>query len=384
MNNSSLNPIAIHEIAANVPTLFETKASSGHPEPFVMVSKPGQAKSDTIEGEFRLALQNYLGRPVMVITDMPANRDPMDYKGYALPVKREGKHPVSVYTIPDLIERIERCAAEDEFVILFLDELLQADSLTQKPLADLLLNYRLGEHTLPDNVWIVGATNWASDGAGANRALTHLANRINWFATYLPMDNWVRWARKAGLPAAGIAYAQMQERAFIEPEIAKDGPFLTYRSFSKGLATLQAHKDTKGIDDPRVVPDTTFLRRALEGRIGIAHATQFYAFASVMETLPSRQEILEHPNTAKVPEVHRVDAQYAVASVTVDIATREGATYDQVNACCDYALRLIPDLAAKALIDIKQSPNGGAVLNSPKVGKWLMDNRALLTAIYSA
>jgi hypothetical protein len=387
---NTLTPVSMQTIIDNLATLFNTRTASGHAEPIVVVSKPGQAKSDMVENDLRKKLATIVGGgPVEVLTDMPANRDAPDYRGFNLPVKRDGKAPASVYTVPDLIERIERSAAHADYtgggnghIILFLDELGQADALTQKALADLFLNYRLGEYVLSKNVWLIGAMNYQADGAGSNRILSHLINRVGVYAVMLPNDNWVRWARANDIPAAGIGYAQMFAGDFTDPKVNKDGPFLTYRSFTKAMNTIAAHKAAKGITDPRVTPDDAFIRRSVEGRIGVAHATQFFAFARVMDKLPSKADILKDPATAHVPAPFEMDVQYAACSMVVELCAAAGTTFDEINAYTEYALRLTPELATKALIDVKSSVNGGAVLNSPKVGAWLRDHRALLTDIY--
>jgi len=381
MANSQLNTIALNEFPKQAAFLYSCKNSHGHAEPLVIQSPPGQGKSDMIENQLRRELARAFDCPVDVITDMPANRDPMDYKGFALPTKREGKAPASVYTEPDLIERINRSpAADDGIVVLFLDEFGQADHLTQKVLADLLLNYRLGEYQLPTNVWIVGATNLQSDGAGVNRILTHLNNRIAWFHAYLPMSEWSAWARQHDLPSVGIAFAEFNERHFAEPEPIKDGPFLTYRSFTKAMQAVQAYKDTHGITDPRMTPDDTFLRRTVEGRIGVPQALSFFEFARVMDDLPKPEDVYSDPENALLPQ--SMAALYAVSNMVVELGNKQDIAPSQVQACTQYAARMPGDLAASALVGICAGPNGGVAQNSPHLGSWLTEHSALLADVY--
>lgn len=381
MATSTLNPIALNDFPRQAGFLYSCKNSHGHAEPLVIQSPPGQGKSDMIENNLARELARAYDCPVDVITDMPANRDPMDYKGFALPTKREGRAPASVYTEPDLIERISRSPASEEgIVVLFLDEFGQADHLTQKVLADLLLNYRLGEYQLPTNVWIVAATNLQSDGAGVNRILTHLNNRISWYHAYLPMHEWATWARtQGGIPSAGIAFAEFNQRYFSDPTPDKDGPFLTYRSFTKAMLAVQAYKTHHSIDDPRVVPDETFLRRTVEGRIGVAHALSFFEYARVMEDLPRGRDIYEDAANARMPD--DMGALYAVSNMVSELANRSDATPDHVNAYVEYATRLPTDLAASSLVSMCVGPNKGLAQNAPSIGGWLSEHSVLLADV---
>lgn len=378
-NHSTLNAVALNEFPKQAAFLYSCKNSHGHAEPLVIQSPPGQGKSDMIENQLARELGSAYDCPVDVITDMPANRDPMDYKGFALPTKREGKAPASVYTEPDLVERVNRShAIDDGIVVLFLDEFGQADHLTQKVLADLLLNYRLGEYQLPTNVWIVGATNQQSDGAGVNRILTHLNNRVAWYNAYLPMNEWASWARLHDIPAVGIAFAEFNERYFSQPEPTKDGPFLTYRSFTKAMQALNAYKLTHDIDDPRVIPDDAFLRRTVEGRIGVQHALSFFEYARVMEHLPKPQQVYSDPDNAPVPE--DMAAMYAASNMVTELANRTD-TPSHVEACVTYATRLPGDLAASALVSMNLGPNGGISQNCRGMAAWLKDHAVLLADV---
>ena len=379
-NHSNLTPVSLNEFPKQAPFLYECKNSHGHAEPLIIQSPPGQGKSAMLEGPFARALSRAYDCPVDVLVDMPANRDCLDYKGFALPIKREGKAPVSRYTEPDLIERVSRSpAAEDGIVILFLDEIGQADHLTQKVLADLLLNYRLGEYQLPTNVWIVGATNLQSDGAGVNRILTHLNNRLSWFHAYLPMNEWANWARANSLPAAGIAFAEFNQRYFAEPEPDKDAPFLTYRSFTKAMQAVQAYKAAHDMTDPRTVPTDAFLQRVVEGRIGAAHSLAFFEFARVMDDLPTPADVYDDPTNAKVPE--SMAAMYAASNMVTELASRGTIAPSQVQSCVTYAARLPSDLAASALVAMCAGPNGGVAQHAEGIGPWLTENAALIADV---
>jgi len=63
--------------------------------------------------------------------------------------------------------------------VLFLDELLQAQQMVQKPLADLFLNKQISDIRLSVDVDIVAASNEQHDKCGTTEMLPHMKNRMS-------------------------------------------------------------------------------------------------------------------------------------------------------------------------------------------------------------
>jgi hypothetical protein len=367
----------IYEIVENVPTLWGNKSTSGHANPFLLEGPPGGAKSSVIEGPFARALAKHTGKLVDVITEIPANREAPDFRGLPIPVKSaDGGIPVIKYPLPDILERIQRSPAYTKgIVLLFLDELLQADVPTQKVLCDLILNSRLGEHELPQNVWIVCATNRQSDGAGVNRPLSILTNRLCRYSVELPVEYWVRYGRATGAHPMGLAFAERFPNHFAASTPPRDGAFCTYRSFTKFLGYLTASNQAKGLE-PHFVPDNSFIRHTADGLIGEATSLEFFAFSKVAETLPTRQELLETPDTAKIPTEWQADAQYAASNMAISLALEDPT---HINPAMRYIMRLpMIELAVKAMVELNRSAAGGVIMNNPEAGAWLVKHKALV------
>lgn len=374
--------ISIAEIASNAIDLYETKCDSvGHATPILLEGKPGQAKTDFIRHEIRQRLASHYDCPVSVLIDVPSQRDPMDYRGFMVPTKVQGGTPESIFTKPDLVSRIEKLDGyNDGIVILFMDELLQADHLTQKVLTDLFLNYRLGEWVLPPNVWVISATNTQQDGAGVNRALTILTNRLAKFRVFLPIEAWLKWAREKALPAMGPAFAEFRKDMFQQPTPRDGEPFLTYRSFTDALRFIKARKARLGDNDPMSVPDDHFTRARVAGAIGEAAMVEFYAFAATFAELPKISEIVADPTTAKIPPLRRMDAQYAAAHLVMS-----SVTAGNINQLWTYSERLVRELQATIIKQLTDSTAGGILLNSPAIAHWIADpaNKALLANTFA-
>ena len=126
------------------------------------------------------------------------------------------------------------------------------------------------------------------------------------------------------------------------------------------------------------------LKRSIEGRIGVGNAADFFAFTKVGHKLPKPADILRNPERTPIPKPHELDVSYAVANMVVSMATRDGATVDEVTSCTTYLLRLEKELAVKGIMDISNSDNHGSTLNSPKVAEFIHRNGALLTGIYTS
>lgn len=367
----------IYEIVDNVATLYNNKDSRGYSRPILLIGPPGCAKTSIIKGPLARALARITGKLVDVIIDIPSTREAPDYRGFPIPVKGEpGCPPVIRYPVPDLLDRIQRSPAfEDGIIILAFDELLQADASTQKVLCSPLLDYSLGEHQMPNNVWIIAASNRQADGAGVNRALSILTNRLCRYEVELPVGDWLRYARDEGYHPLGMAFAERFPTHFATATPPRDGAFCTFRSFSVALDAISAYNRVKGLE-PHVVPDNVFLRNTVYGLIGEAVGLEFFAFSNVAELLPSRQEILETPHLARLPGPGQVDVQYAAMNMAISLALEDPCN---LNPCMKYIIRMpMRELAVKAMVDLGRSAGGGVLMNNPEASAWLAQHKALV------
>lgn len=366
-------PISIVDFAKNAPSLYATKRN-GRPIPVWLRGRPGQAKSSFVENGVRLVLSKAFDCPVDVITDMPAQRDAPDYRGYLVPTKVQGGNPLSVYTKPDLISRVEASPAiHDGIVILFLDELAQADHLTQKVLTDLILNGRLGEFSLPENVWILAASNYQEDGAGVNRVLSILTNRLTVLDVHLPFDAWKSYAAKQGLPDLVLDFAEFRkDLVFVDAIPSKDGPFPTPRSLTDAARYIQTRMQS-GPD----FPTDSFTKAVVAGFVGEPCMIELFAYAADAAELPKLSEIVADPHQAKCPSWDKMSAQYAASQLLI-----RGADQSNINQLWLYAERLLKDMQVKIANDLLKNNFGGVLFNAPSFTKWMSENRSLIASSF--
>jgi hypothetical protein len=243
-----------------------------------------------------------------------------------------------------------------------------------------VLNSRLGEWQLPDNVWIVAASNYQQDGAGVNKAISILTNRIAVFDVILPMETWQMYAMKRGVPPLGLAFADFRKDLFMQATPRDGLPFITYRSFTDAMEFLRVKKQRIGDTDPMKIPTDHFTRARVAGSIGEAAMVELYAFADTYTELPKLSEIVADPMSAKVPPIHRMDCQYACAHMLM-----ASVTASNINSLWKYAERLVRELQATIIERLTSSDSGGVLLNSPDEAAWIArpENRALLVATHT-
>ena len=326
---------------------------------------PGIAKTAVIE---QYAARNDLGCVVMNLTAS----DPMDALGFLIPVKTDDG-PVAHYSKPNWLTRIEESGEEQG--ILFLDELLSAEHITVKAFAPLLSEKRIGEWLLPEG-WVVWASgNRVQDKSGAMKMLVHAGNRMNVIDVTPDLEAWCQWANDAGVHPMYIAYANARPGEVFngEPPKDPDGQRLTPRS----LVYAQDYHTGGQVEDDLALDLDPVTQSMIAGYIGQASTADLFGFFRTVDELPTIQEIIDNPETAKLPDSMRMDAQYAAVQLCIHHADSE-----TIDPIFQYITRLNKELqasAAKQLIDKTK----GSLLNSKALGQWMSENPALITSTFA-
>lgn len=380
--------LTLNEFAEVAPLLYKAKRPDGRSNTVVLQGAPGIGKSAAMKSVVRQSMEQAMGRRVVIITDVLADREVYDLRGIALPYKEADGSPAMGWTKPDLFVRVERAlahyAGEEIIVLLFVDEIDKLDHSMQKAAAEFLDQGRLGTHTLPGNVWIVAAGNMSAR-AGTVKRLTHVTNRLCVININQPVDTevsphrkrqgWVPdYAEPNGLPVTFTAFAKFREALFAEDPPTDGSPYLTFRSLTRAAEFIKANKPhwvDKGI---YLDPDDFITRAIIEGYIGVHATDELYGYVRTASDLPSKEEIVANPETAKVP--HTIDGRYAVAMLLGGYADA-----DNIDKVFTYATRLNREFQAMLVITLTNKAEGGVLLNAPVLNKWFADpeNRALMT-----
>ena len=343
-----------------------------------LLSHPGIGKSTIVENDFIEVLSQHYGEQFGLVSEHLATRDAPDIGGYMVPSKRPDGTAVSLYTLPYIMERVDREVAKGHNRgILFLDEYGQSDHLVQKATANLLLNGAIGEWRLPEGWWVVLASNFMNSGAGVNKSLNHVINRKGAIKVDFDLDGLLRFAERPenNIHPMIMGWWQAQPGAIMS-EIPKDGsPFSTPRS---QIAAAKYIRQKMGDNvDSMHIPDDERTQEVVAGRVGDATAALMFAYFKVANEIPTWNEIITDPMTAKRPNDTRLDAQYAAMAMCTYYA--DATT---VDPAFKYITRLAKELqtsAAKSLLE----KEGGALLNSPELSSWIAKNKALIMATVS-
>lgn len=339
-----------------------------------LISGPGVGKSETVRVDLINTLEAHYGEKFGLVEEHLATRDAPDVGGFMVPSKDADGRAVSKYTLPYIMSRVEQQVAQGfKRGILFLDEFMQSDHLVQKAAAPLILDGNIGEWSLPSGWFVMLASNRVTDGAGANKVLTHIVNRMANLEVQFSIDALMRWGERPNIDMHPMLMAFWKARTGViySDTTPKDGkPFSSPRSQAaagKYLRTVLG-KDNQSMH----IPDDEITQEVVAGHVGQACAAEMFAFFKVANELPTIEEIEANPDTAKRPDDTRLDAQYAAMTMAVYHSNEKN-----VDAMFKYVTRLSRELqtsAAKSLLEKK----GGALLNSPALTDWISKNKALV------
>ena len=152
--------------------------------PLFLWGPPGIGKSDII-GQ----ITNELGKAHLIDIRLSL-WDPTDIKG--MPYYSEQDNTMKWAPPAEL--PTEEFAAQFDFVVVFLDEMNSAAPSVQAAAYQLILNRRVGQYKLPDNVMIVAAGNRDADKGVTYRMPAPLANRFVHLELRVDFDDWFQWA----------------------------------------------------------------------------------------------------------------------------------------------------------------------------------------------
>lgn len=197
----------------------------------------------------------------------------------------------------------EEFADKHENVVLFLDEMNSAAPAVQAAAYQLILNRRVGEYHLPDNVMIVAAGNREADKGVTYRMPAPLANRFVHLEMAVNFDDWFEWAVGNKIHQDVVGYLQ-----FAKQDIYTFDP----KSPSRSFATPRSWSFVSELLEDALDEGTT--TDLVAGAIGEGLAVKFMAHRKVAANMPNPTDILE----GKVKEMKSKEVS-AMYSLTVSL-----------------------------------------------------------------
>ena len=193
----------------------------------------------------------------------------------------------------------EAMAAKYDHIVLFLDEMNSAAPAVQAAAYQLILNRRVGQYRLPDNVIIVAAGNREADKGVTYRMPAPLANRFVHIEMAVNFDDWFNWAVNNKVHQDVVGYLQ-----FAKQDLYDFDP----KSASRSFATPRSWSFVSELLDDNLDEGTT--TDLVAGAVGEGLAVKFMAHRKIAGSMPDPTDIL----LGKVKELKtkEISAKYSL------------------------------------------------------------------------
>ena len=190
-------------------------------------------------------------------------------------------------------------AAKYDNVILFLDEMNSAPPAVQAAAYQLILNRRVGQYKLPDNVSIIAAGNRETDKGVTYRMPAPLANRFVHFEMRVDFDSWLEWAVVNDINSDVIGYLSQHKMDLFDFDPSSSSrSFATPRSWTFVSEILSDELDDKLVTD------------VIAGTVGEGIAHKFIGHRKWSGKLPNAADVLD--GKAGELKVKEISAQYTL------------------------------------------------------------------------
>lgn len=299
MSSIDSRTITIKEARSRLNTCFKLK------KPAFLWGPPGVGKSELMQF---MADSKDLGN-TYVIDMRCALLEPTDLRGYPVPDTGTG----TMIWLPPVDLPTEEFAKDYDTIILLLDELNSAPPAVQAACYQLILNRRIGQYKLPDNVVVVAAGNRESDKGVTYRMPTPLANRFLHLEIRADFDCWFEYAVDNGVHEDVLGYL-----SFAKQDLFDFDPRGSGRSF----ATPRSWTLTSDICKEDLTDDE--LMDLVAGAVGEGLATKFMTHRKHAKDLPLPADVLE--GKIKKVEIKEISAQYAL---TIGMCYELKANFDE-------------------------------------------------------
>lgn len=266
------------------------------------VGQPGIGKSKSIEQmarqrakeaglEFYSGPENYDKEKYGFIDIRLSQLEAADLTGIPVPTKDMFGNTTVKYTESPFLPK-------EGQGILFIDEFAQADKTMFALSSQLIYDKRVGVHKVGDGWDIIAASNRASDKSISSKLPQMIKDRLIKMPIDFDLKGFIEHLHDINAPEEAIAYAKYQPGDLQSFDPNKEDN-CTPRSFTEASMFLSAPQDLK--------------MHLISGCIGEGYAAKLLGFAKIWKELPSPEEIVEDPKTAKVPD--KADVQFATVSM---------------------------------------------------------------------
>lgn len=262
---------------------------------------------------------NLMGVPVFDIDDHVAKWAMSDLLPMDPRTLEESEDELyNLYTLADLgdsrvmskIGRLERRIAKglhEQFAVLFMDEITQANQSIQAAAFQIVLDRKSGTYMLPKAVPVVAAGNRKHDRAGVNAMSTPLLSRFQHFTIDTPsLSEFEEYMIEHKFKSQIMGFLKFRQQALFDFDPSKlvgnaetsDITFACPRTWEFIDKTLKSIDQMK-VEDPDFVFEDYDFDEMGKGLIGSGTMSEFSAYLRLYEKLPNPMDVLEGRLTAK-------------------------------------------------------------------------------------
>ncbi len=233
-----------------------------------------------------------------------AQCDPTDLKGVPVYINVDGAEMCS-FAPPQIFPMVGMPkSANGKRVIIFLDELPQANPTIQN-LAANIIDGKVGDYTIDmDRSFVICAGNRREDHAATYEIPRNVGNRLIRFSVRTGFGEWESWAMNKGVHPMVIGYLKDKQSFFNEPPPEDGYVYGTPRSWHK--LSCQMHQLGNEWFD-----DKSLSQYMAQGTIGTASAIAFFQFAKAAKNQFSVDHIMKGIKV-KVPTDEQRDILYSL------------------------------------------------------------------------
>lgn len=245
--------------------------------PIFVWGPPGIGKSELVEG---ITYSELPGNNLMIDLRL-ALMEPTDLRGYPF---RNPETNQMEWSPPADLPTPEQAEMYDN-IVLFLDELNSAPPSVQAAAYQLILNRRIGQYVLPDNVVIVAAGNRETDRGVTFRMPAPLANRFRHVNMEVNFEDWQQWAVNNNIHPDVVGYLSFSKSDLFnfDPKSSSQA-FATPRSWTYVSESLYLTE----FDEASAKEQ----KAEIAGSIGEGTAIKFVEHRKIASYLPNPSDII--------------------------------------------------------------------------------------------
>lgn len=250
---------------------------------------------------------------------------PMDLMGYPKDVNNKMEY----LPIGELVLEGEEIPNGKSGVLIFLDELNQADKYTQGAAYRLLLDRQIGKYNLHPNTRIIGAGNRIQDMAIVNKLVSPMKTRLTHIEMYVNNKEFLEYVKDQVTQGEwdSLVYAFLN---FKPEHINNFDPKVETTTYS---VPRTMHMLSKQIQAGLLDLSVDIYTPIICGIVGESAGIDFVSFLDVFKDLPTIQQVESDPLNTPIPE--GIGAKWALG-----VHLSRQLTKTNANAVIDYCERI--------------------------------------------